>query len=84
MDHLFQIFNILSLIRAIFHAMGTGMFWLNLVGIVVAGLIPRFIVKTIVEYFWPDDIQIAREYEKFGNSTEIEMTNMLGSDRSRN
>ncbi|KMZ65496.1 ATPase [Zostera marina] len=69
---------------AIFHAMGTGMFWLNLVGIVVAGLIPRFIVKTIVEYFWPDDIQIAREYEKFGNSTEIEMTNMLGSDRSRN
>lgn len=62
---------------AIFHAMRTGLFWLNLIGIIVAGLVPRFIVKTIMEYFRPSDIQIAREYEKFGNSTEMEMTNML-------
>ncbi|CAH9088943.1 unnamed protein product [Cuscuta epithymum] len=61
---------------AIFHIAGDASFWLCLIGIIVAALIPRFIVKAFVQYFMPSDIQIAREEEKLGNRTqeaEIEM-----------
>nr|XP_019706336.1 phospholipid-transporting ATPase 1 isoform X1 [Elaeis guineensis] len=52
---------------AIYHVMGTGLFWLLLFGITVAGMVPRFAMKAFTEYFFPSDIQIARELEKFGN-----------------
>lgn len=56
--------------RAIFNVMGTGLFWLLLLGITVAGMVPRFAMKAFTEYFMPSDIQIARELEKFGNLNE--------------
>ncbi|TKY68489.1 Phospholipid-transporting ATPase 1 [Spatholobus suberectus] len=52
---------------AIFHAAGTGLFWLCLLGIVIAALLPRLVVKYIYQYYFPSDIQISREAEKFGN-----------------
>lgn len=51
---------------AIFNVMGTGLFWLCLLGIVIVAMIPRFATKAFIEYFSPSDIQIARELEKFG------------------
>ncbi|WOL06809.1 hypothetical protein Cni_G15543 [Canna indica] len=53
---------------AIFHVMGTGLFWLCLLGIIVAAMVPRFATKALREYFMPSDIQIARELEKFQSS----------------
>ncbi|XP_026658040.1 phospholipid-transporting ATPase 1 isoform X3 [Phoenix dactylifera] len=55
---------------SIYHVMGTGLFWLLLLGITVAGMVPRFAMKAFTEYFMPSDIQIARELEKFGNLNE--------------
>ncbi|RDX91712.1 Phospholipid-transporting ATPase 1, partial [Mucuna pruriens] len=52
---------------AIFHAGGTGLFWLCLLGTVITALLPRLVVKYIYEYYFPGDIQISRESEKFGN-----------------
>ncbi|KAH7862952.1 hypothetical protein Vadar_011455 [Vaccinium darrowii] len=71
---------------AIFHLAGTGMFWLCLLGAPVGALIPRFVVKLLVQRYRPDDIQIAREAEKFGSSrefegTEIEMNPMFDQPR---
>lgn len=53
--------------RAIFHAAGTGLFWLCLLGTVIAALLPRLVVKYMYQYYFPSDIQISRETEKFGN-----------------
>lgn len=53
--------------RAIFHAAGTGLFWLCLLGIVIAALLPRFVVKFVSQYYFPNDIQILREADKFAN-----------------
>lgn len=50
--------------RAIFHAAGTRLFWLCLLGTIVAALLPRFVVKFVCQYYYPDDIQISREAEK--------------------
>lgn len=66
-------------VRAIYHIMKTGLFWLCLLGIFAAGMIPRFTMKALTEYFMPNDIQISRELEKFGNfndftGTEISMS----------
>ncbi|KAL4578028.1 hypothetical protein LXL04_014143 [Taraxacum kok-saghyz] len=63
---------------AIFHLAGDGLFWICLIGIVVASLIPRFVVKTLMQRYKPTDVQIAGEAEKFGGliesrSGEIEM-----------
>ena len=64
--------------RAIFNLAGDGMFWICLIGIVVASLIPRFVVKTLVQHYKPSDVQIAGEAEKFegimeSRNAEIEM-----------
>ncbi|URE01836.1 E1-E2 ATPase [Musa troglodytarum] len=64
---------------AIYHIMKTGLFWLCLLGIFAAGMIPRFTMKALAEYFMLNDIQISRELEKFGNfndftGTEISMS----------
>ncbi|XP_044461714.1 phospholipid-transporting ATPase 1-like [Mangifera indica] len=53
---------------AIFHIAGTRVFWLCLLLIVIAALIPRFVVKYLYQYYHPSDVQIAREFEKFGIS----------------
>ncbi|KAK8964577.1 Phospholipid-transporting ATPase 1 [Platanthera guangdongensis] len=55
---------------AIFHVMGTWVFWFCLIAILTAGMVPRFATKVITEFFVPSDIQIARELEKFGNINE--------------
>ncbi|XP_019187260.1 PREDICTED: phospholipid-transporting ATPase 1-like [Ipomoea nil] len=52
---------------AIFYIARDGAFWFCLLGIIVAALVPRFVVKVCVQHFTPRDIQIAREGEKFGN-----------------
>lgn len=62
------------------------MFWLCLFGSVIAGLLPRFVVKIVFEYFRPSDIQIAREAEKFGTlrefgSSEVEMNSVSDPQR---
>lgn len=72
---------------AIFHVMGTALFWLCLLSITVAAMVPRFMTKVFTEFFWPTDIQIAREAEKYGNlyeaaATEIQMSTL--SDRQEN
>ncbi|KAL3537787.1 hypothetical protein ACH5RR_001153 [Cinchona calisaya] len=71
---------------AFFEIAGTGLFWLCLLGIVVAGLLPRFVVKVFTQYYRPDDILIGREAEKFGNPTalrngEIEMNPIFDPPR---
>ncbi|CAJ1942061.1 unnamed protein product [Sphenostylis stenocarpa] len=63
---------------AIFDVAGTALFWLCLLGIVIAALLPRLVVKYLYQYYFPSDIQISRETEKFGNPRdngggEIEM-----------
>ncbi|KAK6163125.1 hypothetical protein DH2020_002966 [Rehmannia glutinosa] len=73
---------------AFFHIAGTGLFWLCLLGITIGALVPRFVVKVFIQYCRPDDIQIAREAEKFRNSrdpqdAQIEMNKfwiLLGHD----
>ncbi|KAK9282793.1 hypothetical protein L1049_011014 [Liquidambar formosana] len=71
---------------AIFHIGKTRLFWLCLLGILIAGLIPRFVVKFLNQYYNPRDIHIAREAEKFGNlrelgGAEIEMNPILDPSR---
>ncbi|KAF0917505.1 hypothetical protein E2562_020617 [Oryza meyeriana var. granulata] len=71
---------------AIFHIMGTGLFWLLLLIIVVAAMVPHFAVKAFTEHFTPSDIQIAREREKFENvnqvnRSEVSMTRLHDSRR---
>uniref|UniRef100_A0A6M2EWL0 Phospholipid-transporting ATPase n=1 Tax=Populus davidiana TaxID=266767 RepID=A0A6M2EWL0_9ROSI len=56
---------------AIFHIMGEASFWLCLLGIIIAALLPRFVVKVLYQHFTPDDLQIAREVEKFGHQRDI-------------
>jgi len=53
--------------RAIFDIAGTALFWLCLLGIVIAALLPRLVVKYLYQYYFPSDIQISREIEKFWN-----------------
>ncbi|KAE9598321.1 hypothetical protein Lal_00004150 [Lupinus albus] len=57
---------------AFFHAGGTALFWLCLLGIVIAALLPRFAVKFIYQYYFPTDIQISREAEKVVIQREVE------------
>jgi phospholipid-transporting ATPase len=57
--------------RAIFHLMGTGLFWLLLLIIVFTAMVPHFVIKAFTEHFRPSDIQIAREMEKFGNVNQV-------------
>ncbi|KAF8724238.1 hypothetical protein HU200_021261 [Digitaria exilis] len=56
---------------AIFHIMGTGLFWLLLLIIVVTAMVPHFVIKAFTEHFMPSDIQIAREMEKFKNVNQV-------------
>lgn len=75
-----------KLCRAIFDVAGTALFWLCLLGIQIAALLPRFVVKFIHQYYCPNDIQISREVEKFANlringNAEIEMLHISNPQR---
>lgn len=56
---------------AIFHIMGTGLFWLLLLIIVVTAMVPHFVIKAFTEHFRPSDIQIAREIEKVTSVNQV-------------
>lgn len=75
-----------NICRAFFSVAKTGTFWLCLLAIVIAGIIPRFVVKFIYQYYCPSDVQIVREVEKFGDPRElgavqIEMNPILDPQR---
>lgn len=75
-----------NICRAFFEVAQTGTFWLCLLAIVITGLIPRFVLKFICQYYSPSDVQIAREVEKFGDPREfgavqIEMNPILDPQR---
>ncbi|KAL0413311.1 UNVERIFIED_CONTAM: Phospholipid-transporting ATPase 1 [Sesamum radiatum] len=72
---------------AFFKIADTKLFWVCLLGITVGALLPHFVVKVIMQYSSPSDLQIAREAEKFRNPRElrhaqIEM-NPIFDDRPR-
>ncbi|XP_051121058.1 phospholipid-transporting ATPase 1-like [Andrographis paniculata] len=54
---------------AFFHVADTALFWICLLGVVVGALVPRFVVKVFGQWLRPNDIQLAREMEKFKNSS---------------
>lgn len=55
---------------AIFEIAGTRLFWLCLLAIIVAALLPRFVVKVLYQWYAPCDVQIAREAEKVQTQSE--------------
>lgn len=52
--------------KAMVHAIGQGWYWLDLLLITVLALMPRFIVKAVVQRYAPNDIQVAYEVELLG------------------
>jgi phospholipid-transporting ATPase len=57
-----------------------------LLGILIAALLPRFVVKFVYQYYSPDDIQISREVEKARNlringDAQIEMFHISNPQR---
>ncbi|CAI8595865.1 unnamed protein product [Vicia faba] len=64
---------------AFFHVANTGLFWALLLGIIIAALLPRLVVKFIYQYYFPSDIQISREaekmrqYQRVAENQQIEM-----------
>ncbi|KAE8672660.1 hypothetical protein F3Y22_tig00111835pilonHSYRG00063 [Hibiscus syriacus] len=63
-----------------------GLFWLCLLAIIVAALIPRFVVNFLYQLYVPSDAQIEREIEKFRTRTESgavgrEMNSFLDAPR---
>ncbi|XP_065034892.1 phospholipid-transporting ATPase 1-like [Musa acuminata AAA Group] len=62
---------------AIFNMMGTGLFWVCLLGIIVSALVPRFTTKVLTEYVIPSDVQIAREHEKIQNLSTATTSEIL-------
>ncbi|KAJ7949460.1 Phospholipid-transporting ATPase [Quillaja saponaria] len=71
---------------AIFETAKTGLFWLCLLGSVVAALIPRFAIKYLYQYYSPCDTHIARAAEKFGyqrgsGDGQIEMNPIFDGSR---
>lgn len=47
----------------IYHLMKSPTYWLTILLITVIALLPRFLFKAIHQFYWPSDIQIAREAE---------------------
>jgi len=43
-----------------------------LLGIIIAALLPRLVVKYVYEYYFPNDIQICREAEKIEYERVVE------------
>ncbi|KAG6494083.1 hypothetical protein ZIOFF_049102 [Zingiber officinale] len=55
--------DLVQLLSVVFNVMRTGLFWLCLLGVLVAGMLPHFVMKALIQHFMPTDIQIARELE---------------------
>ncbi|XVF82645.1 hypothetical protein PTKIN_Ptkin16aG0065600 [Pterospermum kingtungense] len=71
---------------AIFEIAKTRLFWLCLLAIIIAALLPRFVVKVLYQWYTPCDVQIAREAEKVqtrseSGAVEIEMNRILDDPR---
>ncbi|KAF3777253.1 Phospholipid-transporting ATPase 1 [Nymphaea thermarum] len=49
----------------IYHLVKSPTYWLTILLITILALLPRFLLKVLKQTFWPSDIQIAREAEKF-------------------
>ncbi|KAG0460856.1 hypothetical protein HPP92_021153 [Vanilla planifolia] len=68
----------MDVFRAIFHVMGTWVFWFCLFAVLMAGMVPRFATKAFTELFKPSNVQIARDLEKFCNdepyTSEVSMS----------
>lgn len=47
----------------IYHLGKSPTYWLIILLILIVALLPRFLFKVVRQYFWPSDIQIAREAE---------------------
>ncbi|KAH9673396.1 phospholipid-transporting ATPase [Citrus sinensis] len=47
----------------IYHLAKSPTYWLIIFLILIVALLPRFLFKVVQQYFWPSDIQIAREAE---------------------
>lgn len=78
----FDPYQLMCFDRAIFEIAKTGLFWLCLLAIIVAALIPHFVVKALYQLYAPCDVQITREAEKFrtlceSGAVEIEMNSIL-------
>ncbi|XP_031485201.1 phospholipid-transporting ATPase 1-like isoform X1 [Nymphaea colorata] len=50
----------------IYHLATSPTYWLTIFLVTILALLPRFLLKILQQMFWPSDIQIAREAEKFG------------------
>lgn len=55
---------------AFFHIASSRLFWACLFAILVTAMIPRFVITVFNQYFWPSDVQISKEMEKYGSSSE--------------
>ncbi|XP_044473474.1 phospholipid-transporting ATPase 1-like isoform X2 [Mangifera indica] len=47
----------------IYHLAKLSTYWLTILLIIIVALLPRFLLKAVHQFFWPSDIQIAREAE---------------------
>lgn len=56
---------------AIFRIADSGLFWLCLLGILIAALIPRLTLKILYQHIIASDIMVSREAEKVGNSRDL-------------
>lgn len=72
--------------RAFFHIASSRLFWACLFAILVTAMIPRFVITVFNQYFWPSDVQISKEMEKYGSSSEtarsVEMIPVSSSPRA--
>jgi magnesium-transporting ATPase (P-type) len=62
--------------------MGSGIFWLLYLLVVVTSLLPAIVVKSFISMFWPWDSQICREMEKkLSNKRAVQMTSVASVTR---
>ncbi|KAJ7285463.1 hypothetical protein O6H91_Y332300 [Diphasiastrum complanatum] len=50
----------------IYHMIGTTVYWLDIMLVIILALLPRFCVKVLWHRFWPSDVELAREAELRG------------------
>lgn len=62
----FCAWNFNNLYRTIYHLATSPTYWLTILLVTILALLPRFLLKILQQIFWPSDIQLAREAEKFG------------------
>lgn len=55
----------------IFHLFGSTKYWITILLVITAALLPRFIYKVVSQMAWPSDVQIAREAEILGKRSRL-------------